>query len=218
MTQLIIFDCDGTLVDSEPLHLKATFESLKDLGKDPDKVAHFVGTGLSMENLQKEFEAVYGESLTDHFIPLVNKKYIEFLTEIEPAKGVEIALNNLMHVHKCVASNGELPNVQKSITGAGIAQHFNIEHVFSAQMVERAKPAPDLFLHALSAFNVAPEDAVVLEDTKTGVLAAKAAGIPVIGFAGASHSDSDEYVQMLRDAGADIVIRDMAELPSIIQG
>lgn len=218
MADLIIFDCDGTLVDSEPLHLKATLAEIEKAGFHQKDIMHLLGTGLSMPNLQSQFEELLDTDLGEGFIPAINETYQELLRNIDAAEGVEMALNNLMHIKKCVASNGELINVQKSIEGAGIAHHFEKSHVLSADMVENAKPAPDLFLHALEVLEVSAERAVVIEDTVTGIKAAKAAGIAVIGFAGASHSASEDYQKMLREAGADIVITNMAELPSIIQG
>ncbi len=114
----------------------------------------------------------------------------------------------------CVASSSAPDRIALSLEVTGLAPIFG-DHVFSAEQVAHGKPAPDLFLFAAKSMGVAPQDAIVIEDSPAGVTAARRAGMGIIGFAGASHADG-ALAAALREAGAESVVTDMADLPAAI--
>lgn len=127
--------------------------------------------------------------------------------------GADAALSAI-HALKCVASSSHHERIALALRVTGLAHHFG-DAVFSSTMVERGKPAPDLFLHAAKAMGVEPAHCIVVEDSVAGVAAGKAAGMAVIGFTGGSHCGPD-HRHLLVTAGADRVIHDMSELPQAV--
>jgi beta-phosphoglucomutase-like phosphatase (HAD superfamily) len=115
-----------------------------------------------------------------------------------------------LQVPHCVASSSDLDRVSFSLSLTGLAPHFG-SRLYSAQMVERGKPAPDLFLYAAERMQANPRNALVIEDSVSGVTAAKAAGMMVWGFVGGSHYQSRDGKAILRGAGADRVFERMAD-------
>ncbi|HEY8382969.1 MAG TPA: HAD-IA family hydrolase [Microvirga sp.] len=212
---LLIFDCDGVLVDSEPLSCAADADLLTRLGFPITVEAvqrRFVGK--SMSDLVAAIEAEHGRALPADFgAQLTRETLARFEQELQPIGGVREAILALPH-QRCVASSSVPERIALSLRVTGLANLF--ERVFSAVEVARGKPAPDLFLHAAARMGAAPADCVVIEDSPYGVEAALAAGMPVIGFAGGGHCGPG-HGPMLRDVGADVVIDSMADLTTAVR-
>ena len=207
---LIIFDCDGVLVDSEVLSCRCLSEVL-------------AGYGITL-SLDEALNLFLGRSLTvvfDHYRALgrsIPKQFSDdlrigvraaFLAALCPIDGVRSVLKKLQ-VPYCVASSSDLDRVSFSLSLTGLAPHFGTR-LYTAQMVERGKPAPDLFLYAAERMRANPHRTLVVEDSISGVTAAKAAGMTVWGFVGGSHYQSRDGKGILRGAGADRVFERMAD-------
>ncbi|MCG8510635.1 MAG: HAD family hydrolase [Rhodospirillales bacterium] len=212
---LIIFDCDGVLVDSEPLSSRLMAEALTREGypvTPQDCIDRY--TGISLGSLIAKVEADWGRKLPGDFEEKVRANDLEaFARELEPIPGVADMLE-VLTVPVCVASSGAPQKIENSLRITGLDRFFGA-NVFSAHMVENGKPAPDLFLLAAERMGVAPGDCAVIEDSEAGIKAALAAGMPVLGFAGGGHAGPG-YADMLRRAGAGIVFETMRDLPGLI--
>jgi len=136
-----------------------------------------------------------------------------FVRELKPVRGVSEALARLSN-RKCVASSSLPDRLAHTLGLTGLAEWFGTA-VFSASMVTRGKPAPDLFLYAAQQMRTAPSRCLVIEDSAPGILAAKTAGMTAFGFTGASHCRPG-HAQRLSAAGADLVFSDMRELPAFV--
>lgn len=217
MVKLVIFDCDGVLVDSEPIASRLLARELTALGYPiaaEGCKARF--TGMSMRRVMAMVEADWGRPLPPDFeLEMRRKDFEAFTAELKPCPGVAETLPGLA-LPKCVASSGAPEKIRHSLTVTGLIGHFD-GHLFSASEVPRGKPAPDLFLHAAASMGMAPEDCVVIEDARAGVEAGRAAGMRVLGFAGGGHCGPG-YADMLREAGVETVFADMRELAGLIGG
>jgi len=213
---LLIFDCDGVLVDSEPLSCRIDAEILTECGVPytaEDVARDF--TGVSIKDQIARIESDRGVRLPDDFTERLNRTLFQrFEAELKPIAGVRDAILSLP-LPRCVASSSTPERIALSLRVTGLADLF--DHVFSSTQVARGKPAPDLFLHAAGQMNARPEDCLVVEDSVAGVQAAIAAGMRVIGFAGGGHCGPD-HAEKLRRAGAPVVIDRMAELPDTVRG
>jgi HAD superfamily hydrolase (TIGR01509 family) len=132
-----------------------------------------------------------------------------FLSSLCPIEGVGSVLRGLQIPH-CVASSSDVDRVSLSLSLTGLASHFDGQ-LFTSQMVERGKPAPDLFFYAAERMQADPQRTLVIEDSISGVRAAKAAGMTVWGFVGGSHYQSRDGEAILQQAGADRVFGRMAD-------
>jgi HAD superfamily hydrolase (TIGR01509 family) len=207
---LIIFDCDGVLVDSEVLSCRCLSEALADCGVKlelSDALELFLGR--SAVAVLQHFGA-QGRTLPDSFLPdLKARVRAAFQLSLQPIPGVSLLLAGL-HTPHCVASSSDIDRVSLSLALTGLAPHFD-DRLYTSQMVARGKPAPDLFLYAAAQMQAAPARTLVIEDSVSGVAAAKAAGMKVWGFAGGSHYESRDGRAILYDAGADRVFDQMAD-------
>jgi HAD superfamily hydrolase (TIGR01509 family) len=207
---LIIFDCDGVLVDSEVLSCRCLVEVLAahgiTLGVDQ---ALDLFLGRSMIAVFQYYEAL-GRPLPEQFSAELRASVrAAFLSALCPIEGVGAVLEGLQIPH-CVASSSDLDRVSFSLELTGLAAHFG-ERLYTSQMVERGKPAPDLFLYAAERMQAAPPRTLVIEDSVSGVKAAKAAGMTAWGFVGGSHYRSRDGKALLVAAGADRVFERMTE-------
>ena len=207
---LIIFDCDGVLVDSEVLSCRCLCGTLAaygiDLGVD-QALDLFLGRSLSA--VFEHYEAL-GRSIPEQFVSeLKTAIRAAFLSSLGPIDGVSLVLENLPIPH-CVASSSDIDRVSFSLSLTGLAPHFETR-LYTSQMVKRGKPAPDLFLYAAERMQVDPPRTLVIEDSVSGVRAGKAAGMTVWGFVGGSHYQSRDGKAMLLEAGADRVFERMAD-------
>ncbi|MCW5700743.1 MAG: HAD-IA family hydrolase [Rhodospirillales bacterium] len=213
--RLVIFDCDGVLVDSEALSSRVMAEALTELGypvSADDCIRRF--TGISMATLMERVEADWGRSLPPHFESDIQERdFAAFRAELAPVDGVEDALATMSHA-KCVASSGAVEKMHLTLSITGLLPYFE-PHLFSSSMVRRGKPAPDLFLFAAARMGYRPEDCWVVEDSVAGVTAAVAAGMHALGFWGAVHTD-EHTAQLLCEAGATRVFARMSDLPRLL--
>jgi len=212
MTQpdLIIFDCDGVLVDSEVLSCRCLSKVLAsygiDLGLDQ---ALDLFLGRSMTAVVEHYAAL-GRPIPEQFSAELTAGVRAAITSsLGPIEGVSSVLEGLQIPH-CVASSSDIDRVSLSLSLTGLAPHFN-NGLYTSQMVERGKPAPDLFLHAAERMQADPRRTLVIEDSISGVAAGKAAGMTVWGFVGGSHYQSRDGKAILREAGADRVFGRMAD-------
>ena len=212
MTQpdLIIFDCDGVLVDSEVLSCRCLSKVLAsygiDLGLDQ---ALDLFLGRSMTAVVEHYAAL-GRPIPEQFsAELTAGVRAAFTSALCPIEGVSSILEGLQIPH-CVASSSDVDRVSLSLSLTGLALHFD-NRLYTSQMVERGKPAPDLFLHAAERMQADPRRTLVIEDSISGVAAGKAAGMTVWGFVGGSHYQSRDGKAILREAGADRVFGRMAD-------
>jgi HAD superfamily hydrolase (TIGR01509 family) len=207
---LIIFDCDGVLVDSELLSCRCLSEALAEHGIEvglDETLDLFLGR--SLDAVLAHYQGL-GRSIPSQFpAELMAKVRETFRSALCPIEGVGSVLEGLKIPH-CVASSSALDRVCLSLSLTGLARHFG-DRLYTAQMVERGKPAPDLFLYAADRMQADPRRTLVIEDSVSGVRAAKAAGMTVWGFTGGSHYRSRDGAASLREAGADRVFARMAD-------
>jgi HAD superfamily hydrolase (TIGR01509 family) len=214
---LIIFDCDGVLVDSEPIAHGLLAQMMTDLGH-PMSTAESVQkfTGRSLVDTLPLIEDVLGRSIPDQIGQHYSRLLLERLRrDLKPIAGVKKAVAMLRYP-RCVASSSSLERIHLSLEVTGLAALFG-SNVFSATQVTHGKPAPDLYLFAATKMAVAPKDCVVIEDSSLGVTAGRAAGMKVIGFIGGAHSMGDA-ARNLASAGAYAIVSSMAELPATVEG
>jgi len=207
---LIIFDCDGVLVDSEVLSCRCLSEVLAgygiDLGLDQ---ALDLFLGRSTTAVLDHYQGL-GRSIPEQFSTELRAGVrAAFLTALCPIEGVSSVLEGLQIPH-CVASSSDFDRVSFSLSLTGLAPHFD-SRLYTSQMVERGKPAPDLFLYAADRMQADPRRTLVIEDSVSGVAAGKAAGMTVWGFVGGSHYQSRDGKAILSQAGADRVFGRMAD-------
>jgi HAD superfamily hydrolase (TIGR01509 family) len=207
---LIIFDCDGVLVDSEVLSCRCLCEALASCGIEvglEETLDLFLGR--SLDAVLEHYQGL-GRSIPRQFPAELRAKVQEtFRAALCPIEGIGSVLEGLKIPH-CVASSSALDRVSLSLSLTGLARHFG-DRLYTAQMVDRGKPAPDLFLYAARRMQADPARTLVIEDSVSGVRAAKAAGMAVWGFVGGSHYRSRDGRASLRDAGADRVFARMAD-------
>jgi HAD superfamily hydrolase (TIGR01509 family) len=213
---LLIFDCDGVLVDSEHLACAALADLMTALGHSmtaEDAMLAFAGRSL------KDVLA-RAEELLSRPIPkdLGERAALElmarFRRELKAVAGVKDAIAALPY-RRCVASSSAPDRLMLSLEVTGLSPLFG-DNVFSAVEVANGKPAPDLFLLAAQRLGVEAASCIVIEDSVLGVKAARAAGMAVIGFTGGSHANQD-LAERLAAAGAEPVIHSMARLPAAVE-
>jgi HAD superfamily hydrolase (TIGR01509 family) len=213
--ELIIFDCDGVLIDSEAIACRADAACLAEIGitmSAEEIMDRYVG--ISSDTMFADIASRHGRTLPPVFFETARSRVAAaFETDLLPMAGVEMALHALPFT-RCVASSSAPARLQHSLSLTGLLQYFD-PHIFSATQVERGKPAPDLFLFAAATMQAAPEMCVVVEDSEPGVQAAVAAGMQVIGFTGGGHCRPG-HAERLRAAGAFAVCDHMQRLPGLI--
>ena len=212
--QLIIFDCDGVLVDSEVISCRAHAETLTRHGypiTEQQVLERFLGR--SMRHSIGEVEGELGRKLPGDFHAEVYAEIFRlFATSLQATPYIAETLDRIAEP-VCVASSGPPEKISASLNRVGLYERFT-PHIFSAVQVPHGKPAPDLFLFAAEQMRTEPTRCLVIEDSLAGIEAAKAAGMTVLGFHGGSHCGPG-YGDRLRAAGATEVFDDMRELPDL---
>lgn len=207
---LVIFDCDGVLVDSEPITTRVFAALLAEIGMNvavTDLYADLQGRSLA-QCLVLITERL-GKPLPATFVPTLRQRAAAALwAEVTPMAGVAEALARI-HLPVCVASSGEHAKIRLTLDRTGLLARFGT-NIFSGADVAKPKPAPDLYLYAARHNRVDPHACAVIEDSPTGVYAGVAAGMVVFGFA--AHTP----VRTLREAGAHVLFADMAQLPDLL--
>lgn len=215
---LVIFDCDGVLIDSEIISTRATVHRLAELGyqvDESDALRRFVGR--SYASIRKDIESDWGQALPASFNADLERTTLDIMKdELRPISGVASVLPMITQ-KRCVASSSSVEWIRLGLKRTGLIHHLE-PHLFSASMVENGKPAPDIFLYAAEQMGVSPERSAVIEDSVPGVQAGAAAGMTVIGFTGGSHIAGPDHDERLRAAGAVHIIDDMAALPRLLDG
>ncbi|WP_371156031.1 HAD family hydrolase [Jannaschia sp. 2305UL9-9] len=183
---LVIFDCDGVLIDSEGLSGQVLAAALAEIGVyiDHDEFCTRM-VGRSFPTVAAEIRETRGVKLPPTFEADYRAQLLaRFEQELQVTDGIEAALDAL-DLPKCVATSSSPPRVRRSLELTGLAPRF--PHVFTASEVSRGKPAPDLFLHAAAVMATPPARCLVIEDSLPGIEAAKAAGMPVLRYTGGAH-------------------------------
>jgi HAD superfamily hydrolase (TIGR01509 family) len=208
---LVIFDCDGVLVDSEPVVNRVFRDMLADLGLAfslDQMYDRFMGR--PMQACMADVEAQLGRPAPAEFLDSFNQRSADALrAELRPVPGIKAVLEDLRIPH-CVASSGDHDKMRLTLGLTGLWDRFE-GRVFSVTEVPRGKPHPDVFLHAAARLGVRPERAVVVEDSAVGATAGVAAGMAVLGYAGLTPA------ARLAAAGA-TPFEDMRELPGLLAG
>lgn len=214
---LIIFDCDGVLVDSELLASEVLSEELAEHGVDvTPRECRERFTGASLLRVKEMVFQASGIELPTDFEQRVRRKDRDVFEErLQMMPDMDETLN-MLTTPFCIASSGRLEKINHSLELTGLDKFFPSEHCFSAEMVEHGKPAPDLFLHAAKQMNVDPKRCLVIEDSPLGIKGAKEAQMGVFGFAGGSHAGPG-FRAMLELASVEIVFEEMYALPNLIQ-
>ncbi len=211
-----IFDCDGVLVDSEPLSMKVDVQILAENGiamSEQEAHRRFVGKTFAamLDEMQREFGVSFPADAS-------HQKDLRLLQlyerELKAVKGVVPALEALMPQHFSVASNSPQQRVEAALRITRLTRFFG-NRITTFEHVARAKPAPDVFIEAARRAGHDPEDCVVVEDSVTGVTAACRAGCTVLGFTG-THPHPGEQARKLLDAGAATAFADMCLLPGLV--
>jgi HAD superfamily hydrolase (TIGR01509 family) len=208
---LVIFDCDGVLIDSERLAIKVDVLVFHELGwelTEAEVIERFVGR--SNRETQAAIEAHLGRALSPGWAERLAPRYREvFQAELAPVEGVLDALDRIT-LPSCVASSASHEHLRFTLGLTGLYDRF-AGRIFSARQVRNGKPAPDLFLFAAERMDVDPAACAVVEDSQYGVQAARAAGMDAFGYAG-----SVTPAHMLEGPGT-TVFDDMRDLPRLLQ-
>ena len=215
---LVIFDCDGVLVDSEPIALRLLRGTLAAAGVvlTPAE-ADDLFLGRSLATTREIVARDYGFSVTDAALDDMRRElYAAFRAELRPIAGVAETLDALPCGY-CVASSSQPERIRFSLEVAGLWPRFE-GRAFSSTMVAHGKPAPDLFLHAARSLGYAPAACLVVEDSPAGIMAAQAADMRVVAFTGGSHAARKEHRDRVAALAPDAVIDDMRELVRLCRG
>jgi HAD superfamily hydrolase (TIGR01509 family) len=216
----IIFDCDGVLVDSEVIAQEVETSMLAEIGLHYDRRefnVRFMGTSEAAywELIEADGLARLGRSITAELrVPLDARIRVAFRERLAEVPGARAAVSSVRQL-KAVASSSSLKSLRVKLKRADLWDPF-APHVYSADHVRHAKPAPDLFLHSAAMLNVAPRDCLVIEDSVNGVRAALAAGMRVWGFLGGSHHDEDSGTRLV-NAGAERIVDDWPSAALLFQ-
>ena len=211
--ELVVFDCDGVLVDSERLANQVFAQILlEECGLKfslKDMFENFVGR--SMDQCWQLVTDMLGRSAPESLKQRYHHEIIAALAEsVEPVRNIETVLNGLS-VPFCVASSGSYKKMQTTLGKTGLIKYFEGK-LFSTSEVRHGKPHPDIFLFAANAMGYPPDECLVIEDSPPGVTGAKAAGMTVLGYAELMNPER------LKEAGADWVFDDMSKLLNMIEG
>ncbi|MBO9097536.1 MULTISPECIES: HAD family hydrolase [Rhizobium] len=214
---LIIFDCDGVLVDSEIIAAEVESKLLTEAGY-PISVEEMGErfSGMTWQNIlfevEREASIPFSASLLERSEKLLDLRLANDVTAIP---GIELALSRI-DLPRCICSNSSSARLEMMLTKVGLHSSF-APHIYSAKDLgpDRVKPKPDIFLHGAAQFDLSPSQVVVVEDSVHGVHAAREAGMRVIGFTGASHT-YPSHADRLTDAGAETVISRMTDLPGVV--
>ncbi|MBO0664141.1 HAD family phosphatase [Jiella sp. MQZ9-1] len=207
MFDLLIFDCDGVLVDSELL-ARAALQAVY-ARSDIEVTDAMVDKAVGMKQadilalIERETGRALPQERLGEFWPVTRDLFTESL---EGTAGIREFLSGTK-IARCVASSSHHERIRHSLQVTGLDDHFADDAIFSSHDVKNGKPAPDLVLHAATMMGAAPERCLVIEDSRYGVIGAKAAGMTAFGFVGGSHLSPASAEDSLYSAGADFVAR-----------
>lgn len=215
---LIMFDCDGVLVDSEIIAAQVDSEDLAEIGFEisPDEIVRRFA-GLTSADIVEVVEAEIGRRIEPEFLEKQKKRLSERLAkEVEAVPGI-IELLDQLDGPRCVCSNSSSERLKIMMERTGIWDRFE-SYIWSSVEVgsKQPKPDPNVYNYALEQFRSNPRDAIVVEDSVFGVTAGHAAGARVVGFTGGSHAWPG-LADLLTSAGAETVINKLSDLPKVIE-
>jgi HAD superfamily hydrolase (TIGR01509 family) len=212
---LLIFDCDGVLVDSEPMAHALVAEMMTELGHPmtaAESVVRFGGRSVS--DMLALAERILGRKVPEETGHRYGRRLLERLrSNLKPIPGVKAAIAALPFP-RCIASSSSFERIRLSLEVTGLAPLF-ADNIFSASQVAHGKPAPDLLLFACGAMGARPGECLVIEDSPHGIAAAVAANMIAIGFTGGAHTAAG-LSEQLKAAGACVVLSTMNELPATV--
>jgi HAD superfamily hydrolase (TIGR01509 family) len=214
--QLVIFDCDGVLVDSEPISIAVLLEVFAEHGVAIDVATAYARfLGRSMVSIGETLRDEWKFDMTDDHLEAIRARMRQrFSAELRPVPHVADALDRIV-IPRCVAASSKPERIRLSLEVTGLLESF-APYLYSSTMVEHGKPAPDLFLHAASSMGVRPEECVVVEDSPAGIEAARRAGMRVFAFVGGSHALPSRLREAVGTLSPDIVFDDMRLLPALL--
>jgi len=214
---MIIFDCDGVLVDSEIISNKVDADLFATIGYtiSPDQmIRRFIG--MTKRSIWQVVAQEHGIAFPEALFAKANAEIVaRYETDLRAVPGVADAIRAVGGA-RAVASSSELPKLRRALQVTGLLPLFD-PAVFSASQVARGKPAPDVFLFAAAECGAAPQDCIVVEDSPAGVQAGLAAGMRVIGFTGGAHSYPGHDARLLSE-GAAVVVAHMNHLAATVAG
>mgnify|MGYP000951434005 CR=1 FL=1 len=213
--KLVLFDCDGTLLDTEIILARVFLSTWAERGVHmslEDYTRLFVGTGHDAPVVRETWERMPPDTEA-----LCHARCAEaFRTELRAVRGIPELLAKLgPEMETCVASNSSAPYLKNVLAMTKLDAFFG-DRVYSAHVVGRAKPAPDLFRHAAQNLGYAPDRCLVVEDSPAGIRAARAAGMRVIAFVAGGHC-RPSVVERLRGEGPDGLVEDAEQLARLIE-
>ncbi|MFM0175917.1 HAD family hydrolase [Paraburkholderia sediminicola] len=210
----LICDCDGVLIDSEAVAARMLVHELEARWPNTDVEPVVLPLlGLRIEKVLEGTAAQLGKSLSADDIDAIRSAVEEAAMQAPTVEGIEAALAQVPITKGC-ASNSFRPYVETVLERTGLVRFFG-DRLFCADAVPNPKPAPDVYLAAAKGLGLAPSACLVVEDSVTGVTAASAAGMTVLGFIGGGHA-SDAQIDKLHAAGARHVFDDMQQLPELV--
>lgn len=217
--KLIIFDCDGVLVDSEAILVDAELAFFRQYGVEialDSYLDQFMGIPLDDWRAKASvlLNDKIGKTISDDFFkPLEESISSRIAEDLMCIDGAYQAINSLKTAI-CVASSSSISSLESKLRQTELFDLFD-PHIFSTQLVENGKPAPDLFLYAAKQLGVLPSECIVVEDSANGVLAGKRAGMQVIGFTGGGHC-TPHHSSALLSKGADFIAKDYSDIVAIV--
>ena len=212
---MVIFDCNGVLVDSESIVADVAAQELSRVGipLTPELVSRYF-TGRRPSDMFAEVEKAYRMALPANFATVVNAMTMQRLrAEVRATPHMDYALTWLRGP-KCVASSATIDRIRVSLEVTNLLRYFE-PNLFSASEVARGKPAPDLFHYVAAKMGFTPSECIVVEDSPAGVAAAHAAGMLPVGFVGGSYAQPNLDSALIK-AGARVVLTDMRQLKGTI--
>jgi HAD superfamily hydrolase (TIGR01509 family) len=215
--QHVLFDNDGTLVDTEILAIRSMLSVLQPLGFEMDEATYSMRfPGLLEKDILAAIRAEYQLDLpTDDVLRAIRLEHKQlFQEQLQAIQGMPDLIKALQ-VPKSIVSNATRPHIEFCMEKIGVAEHLDGQ-IFSVELVKNPKPAADLYALAAATFQLTPDNTVVVEDSPTGIRAAKAAGLVAIGFLGAAHI-TEGHRAMLESAGADYIVADATALSELFQ-
>lgn len=215
---LLIFDCDGVLIDSEYLFSQIAADLITQAGYpiDHESLSREY-SGLVPLEILKKIESKSSIPFSYQLVSQMEKTFIDRMqTDLHPIKGIHEALEKLT-IPYCICSNASLKNLEDVLKLVGLFDFFK-DKIFSAPDMgtKKSKPAPDIFLFAAQKFDVLPQNCVVLEDSVYGIEAARKAGMRAVGFIGGKHSYRG-HAEKLSDQGAETVINQHKDLIPVLK-
>jgi HAD superfamily hydrolase (TIGR01509 family) len=220
--ELVIFDNDGVLVDSEIIWHKFFVAEMTRLGYEMSieqslKLLSRVNHGTTLEDILIDEFGLSNMEIDFHKIG--NETEANYSLLLKPVHNIQLILDFIENnkIKKCIASNGDFEYIKRTLNITGLDKYFNDGVIFGVEEKSHRKPEPYVFLQAASKLSVTPEKCLVIEDHAFGIMAAKKAHMNVIGFLGATHAQKDEHHNWIVNSKPNMVIKDSIELLDLIK-